>query len=204
MASRQPALEPQQERSHATRQQLLDAAVDELLERGYAGLTSTGVALRARVSRGAQQHHFPSKEALVLEAVQHLANRQLTELHAQIQGSPRGRARRERSLDVIFEQFSGPLFAAIVELSLAAHRDDELRRVVQEQERAMSRAIQESSHQIFGEELAADPAFAKRWAMALGTIRGIAMLRLLGHPTAGVDRQWAFARRELVRFLAGE
>ena len=59
----------QQERSRATQIRLLDATVDCLVEHGWAGTTTTVVAARAGVSRGAQLHHYPTKSALVIAAV---------------------------------------------------------------------------------------------------------------------------------------
>ena len=59
----------QQERSRVTQQRLLDATVDCLVEHGWAGTTTTLIAERAGVSRGAQLHHYPTKAALVLAAV---------------------------------------------------------------------------------------------------------------------------------------
>ena len=46
------ASEPKQERAHRTRQRLLDAAVEELVEHGYANVTTEGVARRAKMSQG--------------------------------------------------------------------------------------------------------------------------------------------------------
>src|SRR5204862_5492808 len=59
----------QAERSAATQALLLDATIDSLVEVGYANTTTTGIAERAGVSRGAQMHHFPSKGELVAAAV---------------------------------------------------------------------------------------------------------------------------------------
>ncbi|MFF2768616.1 TetR family transcriptional regulator, partial [Streptomyces bacillaris] len=52
---------PKQDRSRATRQRLLEAAVACLAEHGWAGSTVSVVAERAGVSRGAAQHHFPTR-----------------------------------------------------------------------------------------------------------------------------------------------
>lgn len=54
---------PQQDRSRATRRRLLEAAVECLAELGWNGSTVTVVAERAGVTRGAAQHHFPTREA---------------------------------------------------------------------------------------------------------------------------------------------
>ena len=195
------AAEPKQARAHATRRRLLDAAVEELLESGYVGLTTPAVARRAGVSRGAQQNYFPHKATLIAEAIRHLGVRQLEELRARVDTVPRGRARVQAGLDVLFEQYSGPLFAAFVELSLAARGDAELRDVVASQERGIGRAMQETATAIFGEEFLATRELARRWATVLSTIRGLALLKLLGHPPEAVDRQWASTRAQLLELL---
>ncbi len=188
--------EPKQARAHATRRRLLDAAVEELLERGYVGLTTPGVARRAGVSRGAQQNYFPHKVTLVAEAVHHLAERQIEELRRRLAAVERGPALVQTGLDILFEQYSGPLFAAVVELSLAARGDAELRAVIAAEERAISRAIQETASTIFGADFV-----SSRWSTALSAVRGLALLKLLGHPPAGVDHQWAATRGELLELL---
>src|SRR5439155_19309262 len=63
----------QEERSAATREALMDATIDCLVDYGYAGTTTTRVAARARLSRGAQMHHFQRKAPLVVAAPLHLA-----------------------------------------------------------------------------------------------------------------------------------
>jgi AcrR family transcriptional regulator len=51
----------QAERRESTRTALLDAAVECLIDEGYAAVTTRGVAERAGVSQGAQQHHFDGR-----------------------------------------------------------------------------------------------------------------------------------------------
>src|SRR5687767_4439256 len=70
----------QEERSAATRERLLDATVECLVDLGYAKTTTTEVVRRAGVSRGAQVHHFPTKADLVQNAVVHLASKRREEL----------------------------------------------------------------------------------------------------------------------------
>ena len=53
---------------------LLEATVDCLVEHGWSGTSTTLVSQRAGVSRGAQLHHFPTKNDLVLAAVDHLTS----------------------------------------------------------------------------------------------------------------------------------
>lgn len=197
------ALEPKQARSQATRKRLLDAAVDELVDGGYAKLTTQSVAARAGVSRGAQQHHFPHKATLVSEAVQHLATRQLEEVHATSARLGAGRARTERVLDLLLALYAGPLFTSMLELTLAARSDPELAALVAPIDRQVSRDIHAHAAELFGADAAALPDFDLRLRQALSTIRGLALLQLLGRPRT-TDRQWAFTRADLVRLLAGD
>jgi AcrR family transcriptional regulator len=193
--------EPKQARAHATRLRLLDAAVEELLDRGYAGLTTPGVASRAGVSRGAQQNYFPRKATLVAAAVRHLATRQLDELREQLADVPVGSERVRAGLDVLYEQYSGRLFAAVVELALASRADSELQQVIQAEERTIAETMRTTAAVIFGEGFPGSRDEAARWGTLLSAIRGIALLNLLGHSQAGVNRQWQASREHLVALL---
>jgi AcrR family transcriptional regulator len=120
---------PQQERSRATRQRLLEATVDCLVERGWSGTTTTVIAERAMVSRGAQLHHYPTKAELVAAAVAHLTERRAAELRGEAEGPP-GETRQQRVdrvVDLLAASFTGPLFVAAIELWVAARTDPELR-----------------------------------------------------------------------------
>jgi AcrR family transcriptional regulator len=70
-----PARTPrtQAQRRDEMRRVLLDAAVDSLVEHGFAGTTTLEVQRRAGVSRGALLHHFPSKAELLVATIGHLA-----------------------------------------------------------------------------------------------------------------------------------
>jgi AcrR family transcriptional regulator len=72
----------QAQRSSATREALLDATIACLVEDGYASTTTSRVAERAGVSRGAHLHHFQTRPALVAAAIEHLARRRTDELPA--------------------------------------------------------------------------------------------------------------------------
>ncbi len=67
----------QAERSEETKRRLLDAAAKVLSERGYAGLRTAEISRVAGVSRGAQLHHFPSKDELVLATLRDIYARGL-------------------------------------------------------------------------------------------------------------------------------
>jgi len=62
----------QQERRAATSGKLLKATIDLLLEKGYSGFRIVDAAARAKVSRGAQSHHFATKNELIEAAIENL------------------------------------------------------------------------------------------------------------------------------------
>ena len=119
----------QQDRSRLTQRRLLDATVECLIEVGWAATTTTLVAERAGVSRGAQLHHYPTKAALVLAAVEHLIQRRGEELEAEAATLPAlpPHERVDRVVDLLAATFTGPLFVAALELWVAARTDPALR-----------------------------------------------------------------------------
>ncbi len=62
----------QAERSEATRIRLIEATAKLLRTRGYGGLRTAEISDVAGVSRGAQLHHFPTKNDLVIATARHL------------------------------------------------------------------------------------------------------------------------------------
>lgn len=62
-----PRKTPQQERSRATVEALLEASTDILIREGYARLTTNRIADRAGVNIASLYQYFPGKEAIVAE-----------------------------------------------------------------------------------------------------------------------------------------
>src|SRR5262245_66517292 len=83
-----PSRRSQAERSAGTQARLLDATIDCLVELGWSGTSTTEVVRRAGVSRGAQVHHYPTKEDLVVAAVEHLCSRRMAEYRATLERLP--------------------------------------------------------------------------------------------------------------------
>ncbi len=116
----------QGQRSAQTRARLLDATIDCLVTYGYNGTTTPRVAEMAGVTRGAQVHHFGSKDDLVIAALQHLAARRAATVVANVgeltaTGDPIGKV-----LDLLWDVHQGPLFIAAVELWVAGRTDPAL------------------------------------------------------------------------------
>lgn len=118
---------PQQDRSRLTRRRLLEATVASLAQVGWTATSVSMVAARAGVSRGAAQHHFPTREALFAAAVDHISERRMAELADAAQHLPTGPGRTEAVLDLLVSIYTGPLFRAALQVWTAALSDDTLR-----------------------------------------------------------------------------
>lgn len=122
-----PAREPAQERSRTTRRRLLDAAVECLAEVGWSGSTVAVVAQRAGVSRGAAQHHFPTREDMYTAAIRHVAELRIAELRESVKRLPKGAPRIEALVELLVDLYTGPSFRAALQLWVQASTDERLR-----------------------------------------------------------------------------
>lgn len=162
----------QEERSAAMRRRLLDATIECLVEYGYANTTTTKVAERAGVTRGAQVHHFPTKTDLVTAAVRYLAAKrteQAIEELDRIRSSPDPIG---DALELIWELHQGPVFYATIELWVAARTDPELREQMALVEPATAASVIELAKKFFGEH-ATHPQFVHNLYTVLDTVRGL-------------------------------
>lgn len=124
-----PTNVPSQARSIATRARLLTSAVDALVADGYAGASTTTIAKRAQVSQGALFKHFPSKHALLGEALQQLFTELVEEFRQRLVRDTRP-DRLGAAVGILWEIFLSPKLQAAFELYLAARTDAELAALV--------------------------------------------------------------------------
>ena len=98
-----------------------------LAELGWSGTSTTEVARRAGVSRGAQQHHYPTKMLLVGAALEHLLDRQRAAFERAFAALPPERRNVEGALDLLWDTFRQAPSLALMELAMAARTDATLR-----------------------------------------------------------------------------
>jgi AcrR family transcriptional regulator len=192
----------QEERSRSTRLRLLEATVGCLVDHGWSGTTTTLVAERAGVSRGAQLHHYPTKSALVLAAVEHLAERRAAELRAEVAALPRGRDRIGATVDLLAAVFTGPLFVAALEVWVAARTDERLRAALLPVEARFGRDL----HRLAVELLGADesrPGVRQSVQATLDLLRGLGVANLLTDDAARRARLLRVHKRQLAGVLRG-
>ena len=191
----------QQQRSRSMQHRLLDAAVDCLVERGWAGTTTTLVADRARVSRGAQLHHYRTKSALLIAAVEHLAERRSAELRAEAAGLPPDGDRLEATIDLLASLFTGPLFAAAIEVWVAARTDAALRSALVPVEARFGREVHRLTVELLGAH-ESRPGVREAVQTTLDLMRGLGVASLLTDDSARRTRllaDWTAHLRGVLR-----
>jgi AcrR family transcriptional regulator len=174
---------PQEERTRAMRQRLLEATVECLVEYGWSGTSTTMVSQRAGVSRGAQLHHFPTKNDLVLAAVEHLTELRGEELRAAAQQLPSGKRRTRAVLEMFADHFTSPVFTAALEVWVAARTDDLLHAAVVPLEQRVGR----EAHRIAVDALGVDESRPRVRELVQGTldlVRGLGLANTISDDTA--------------------
>jgi len=175
------------------RARLLEATVELLVDKGYAGTSTTLVSERAGVSRGAQLHHFPTKQDLVVAAVQHVTEVRGSELAAAAANLPRGNRRTRAVLQVLGDHFTSPVFTAALELWVAARTDAALLAEVAPLEQKLGR----ETHRMTVELLEVDetqPGVRALVQATLDLVRGLGLANTISDDTRRrktILDQWA-------------
>ncbi len=189
----------QSERREATRLALLDAATDCLVEVGYARTTTRRVAARASVTPGALQHHFDSKAALLRATVTHIRTRWAAELLSYRPDAGSLKGRHEQLLDRMWSLYRGPLFQAMLELSVGVRTDPELAAPLAGAHEEMLRMTAAGIAVLY-------PEYAERPEMLPLVLTGQATMRglvLIGHTGDGEpDAIWPATRAHLLALNA--
>ncbi len=116
----------QARKSAQTRLQVVEAAIACLVELGYKRTTTTVIAQRAGLSRGAMLHHFPSRGDIIRATVEHLNAKRLKAFRKTIAGLPNDETRVRRALQAYLRHVRHPLYVAFLDLWVAARTDPEL------------------------------------------------------------------------------
>ncbi|HEV7978852.1 TetR/AcrR family transcriptional regulator [Amycolatopsis sp.] len=174
--------EPRQERSRTTRRRLVEAAVECIAELGWHGTTVAVIAERAGVSRGAAQHHFPTRENLVAAAVEHVGEVQLLVLRERADDLPTGPDRTEYVVDMLLGLYTGPLFQAALHLWVAASSDEALRRTLVPLEAIVGREAHRMAVELLGVD-ETHPGVREMVQATLDLARGLGLANLLTDDT---------------------
>ena len=169
---------PRQDRSRATRARLLAAAVTCLSELGWAGTTVAVVAERAGVSRGAAQHHFPTREDLFTAAIEHVAEVRVAEVQRGAAQLVRGANHTEAVVLMLSRLYTGELWRAALQVWVAASADAALRERVVPLEAKVGRAAHEVALALLGADESM-PGVREMVQATLDLLRGLGLANVL-------------------------
>ena len=179
----------QAQRTAAMRTRLLDATIECLVTYGYAGTTTPRVAQLAGVTRGAQIHHFRSKEDLVVAAIEHLAQQRA-------QGAIRELGRVQSSsdpvsamLEFLWEAHQGPMFVATLELWVAARTDPVLAEQVERVEPVVNSTLIAAIAQLLPEH-PAQKELRNVVYTAMDALRGVLVASFVDRDSQRARRRW--------------
>lgn len=180
VAKRVPVRRSQEERSAETRRRLIDAAMEVLREEGYANLTISKVTQSAGLTNGAMQHHFISRDDLLLALLDTVYPILQIPFDAIAAESLDPRMRIARLVDILWSIYSRPEYLVVWDIALGSRGDAKLWPRVRSYQKDISRHMRNELVRLFPEfNLSGDEA-ERILAIPVGCIRGVAFLEMFG------------------------
>ena len=161
-------------KSSDTRLRIMEAAVDVLDEYGYAGTTTTTVAERAGITRGAMLYHFKSRLSLIEATINFVLRSRIEIYKTAMAEIGQSDDYYENMIDIAWRQLNTPVFRAFCELAGAARSDSELAAVFVPALKEFDRARKESALAIFPKSLTDTPVFDLRRDISRFLMEGLA------------------------------
>jgi AcrR family transcriptional regulator len=187
----------QEQRSAETRARLLDATIECLVRYGYAGTTTPRVAELAGVTRGAQVHHFGSKNELVIAALKHLAAKRTAAAVGEVGDLGASPDPIGTVLDLLWQLHDGPMFIATVELWVAGRTDPPLGREVAKFESIVQNSLVDAVAQCVPQEI--NKPVLDFLYTAMDALRGILIASYIDSDPIRARRRWHRAADNLRR-----
>ncbi len=174
----------QAQKSAATRNLIIEAAINCFVELGYAGTTTTRIAEAAGLSRGAMLHHFPSKIDIVKAAVAQLHAKRLKAFRNAVnEAPPAGKGRVHLAVQGYWQHVCHPIFVAFFELSVAARTDPELEAILKPAQAAFDKEWYNTATELFPEWQSDKAAFDLALDLSRYLIEGLAVSALTHEET---------------------
>ena len=196
----------QEERSAETRRKLIDAAVDFICESGFTAMTTTLVAERAGVSRGALQHQFGSRYELLAAVVDHLSNeishRTLTLAQLLPADGLSFEDRIDAAIKTYWQIYTSNTFLAVIGIFLGIRDDAEQYRPLQRHMVTFYQMNDEMWLKLVGDSPLPKPQLLAARRVLFGALRGLAIGQLLGTQRPAMEAEFRIIREMFVKALA--
>lgn len=175
-----PTRRSQEARSTETRRKLLEAAIEVLRESSYANLTINKVTQRAGVTNGAMQHHFGSRDDLLLALMDAVYPVLQIPFEAIAAENLTVEQRVGRIVDLLWGIYSRPDYLAVWDITLGCRGDAALWPRVQVYQRDIAVRMSREFVKLFA-ELRLPPKEVERiFSLTVSYIRGVALQTMFG------------------------
>lgn len=120
----------QSQKSSLTRDRIIIATLECIVEFGYENTTMAKIAKAAKVSQGSMQYHFPSKIDVIKAAINYLHAKRLADQERDLENTPEGIPQMAHAIEVYWSHLMEGHFIAYQELVIAARTHPELAKVL--------------------------------------------------------------------------
>lgn len=158
-----------------TQGKLLHAAVESLVERGYAHASVADICRRAGLSQGALFQYHPTKLDLLVDAARHMYDGLRARYRIAFQHLTPGEDAYRAAVRLLWETFQQPELVASYELHIAARTDDDLRAALRPILDAHTEGIYAIAREVFPERAATDPQFDRTVGVIVSAMQGAAI-----------------------------
>lgn len=184
----------QEARRAETRLSLIEATISSLIDRGYARTTTSEIARRASVTSGALQHHFNSKDELMLAVAQHHIDEM--QAHLEVLVNPVGSETAMPTdwdwltfIKMLRDIYAGSRYLAMWEIVLGTRGDPALHnRVLQHRIQSIG-ILEKLWKRAFGRKFGTERNSVDLMHFTLATFRGFVFYNVIAPDRAFLDRQ---------------
>jgi AcrR family transcriptional regulator len=194
----------QAERTEATRTRILKAAANLIRNRGYANFRTADVATEAGLSRGAQLHHFPTKDSLVVATLEYVFEQAQILSRRRAAAVNRPRDLIEAVIEDAREFFFSEHFFVAIDIVLSTSTDQAVRKQILDISRKARRPVETAWTEALVASGVPPSVSADIVALTLGVVRGMAMRTLWDNDPKWFDELFAVWRRMIKIFLESQ
>jgi AcrR family transcriptional regulator len=192
----------QAERSEETQTRILKAAANLIRKRGYARFRTAEVANEAGVSRGAQLHHFPTKDSLVVATLEYVFEQAQILSRRRAAAVNRPRDLIEAVIEDAREFFFSEHFMVAIDIVLSTSTDQSVRKHILDISRKARRPVETAWSEALAASGVPNPLASQIVALTLGLVRGMALRTLWDNDPRWFDELFSLWRQMIKVFLS--
>jgi len=195
----------QTKKSIATRNSILDATIQCFLELGYHRTTTTEIARRANVTRGAVQYYFPTTPDVLRASIDHMIDQWIETYAEELRKMPTQEKRLQGGVDIYWRFVQNPLFVAWQELQAASRTDPALRAIVKEAGKRYDQRRLELGREVYGGVAAIDdPSFSVARDLLRVALEGLSVAEFGQNKDARQQAVIDLLKRVMGRMIGGK